>query len=172
MVEPDGVRNLGARWLGPLPEGRMEAPEEVFLAEVRWSPDTAPECFADPDPLVLMREVATIVHHGLQDSPAYEGATGFLDGHAPPEEWDSQMTVVTWLRDLARTTDFPSVTIRPARLARLETSSDPSREFGPREHPVLDGRATELPGDDDSTNPVTFIVKQQLGSSLHRRTRP
>ncbi|MDN5586115.1 MULTISPECIES: hypothetical protein [Brevibacterium] len=73
MVEPNRARNLGARWLGPTPEEQMKAPEEVFLAEVRWSPDTDPECFTDPDPLVFMREVATIVHHELQDSPAYEG---------------------------------------------------------------------------------------------------
>lgn len=131
----------------------MEAPEEALLAEVRWSPDTDPECFTDPDPLVLMREVATIVHHELQDSPAYEGATGFLDQHAPPEQWDSQMTVVTWLRDLARTTEFPAVPIRPARLARIDTSPDPSREFTPREHPVLEERAAELPGNEDATNP-------------------
>lgn len=33
------------------------------------------------------------------------------------------MTVVTWLRDRARTTDFPAVTIRPARLARIDRTT-------------------------------------------------
>lgn len=150
MSEPDRVQHLGAHVTGPLPEGRMEAPEEVFIAEVRWSPesDTDPECFAHRDPAVLMREVATIVHGELHGSPLYEGAGDFLDSHLPPDQWDSLLTVVKWLRDLAHTTDYPSVTIKAARMALIVTDTPDTPRRDLRAEPSLDDGAGELTADE------------------------
>lgn len=131
----------------------MQSPEEVFIAEVRWSPesDTDPECFAHRDPAVLMREVATIVHRELDGSPLYEGAGDFLDSHLPPDEWDSLMVVVRWLRDLTNTTDYPSVTIKPSKMALIVDDTNDSPDVAHRAEPSLDDRAAELTAGDDPT---------------------
>ena len=74
-------------------------PAYLFLGVILWSDDTEedPTVIADRNPVTLARTMAVMIHEMIDDSPAYEGATEFLESNPPPQDWVLPEDVDDWL---------------------------------------------------------------------------
>ena len=85
-------------------------PAYLFLGVILWSDDTEedPTVIADRNPVTLARTMAVMIHEMIDDSPAYEGATEFLESNPPPQDWVLPEDVDDWLEALREATPYPS----------------------------------------------------------------
>ena len=85
-------------------------PAYLFLGVILWSDDTEedPTVIADRNPVTLARTMAVMIHEMIDDSPAYEGATEFLESSPPPQDWVLPEDVDDWLEALREATPYPS----------------------------------------------------------------
>ena len=85
-------------------------PAYLFLGVILWSDDTEedPTVIADRNPVTLARTMAVMIHEMIDDSPAYGGATEFLESNPPPQDWVLPEDVDDWLEALREATPYPS----------------------------------------------------------------
>jgi len=85
-------------------------PTQLFLGVIVWSDDVEedPTVIADRNPVTLARVMATTIHEMMDDSPAFEGATEFLESHPSPMEWEWPRDVDDWLEELREATPYPA----------------------------------------------------------------
>ena len=85
-------------------------PKQLFLGVIVWSDDTEedPTVIADRNPVTLARVMATTIHDMMDDSPAFAGATEFMESHASPADWEWPEDVDDWLEELREATPYPA----------------------------------------------------------------
>lgn len=91
-------------------EGHARQPNPIFLGVIIWSDDAEedPTVIADRNPVTLARTMAVMIHEMIDDAPAYEGATEFLESNPPPQDWVLPEDVDDWLEALREATPYPS----------------------------------------------------------------
>lgn len=89
---------------------RPKPPAQLSLGVIIWSddPEEDPTVIADRNPVTLARVMATTIHDMMDDSPAFVGATGFLESHAAPADWQWPEDVDDWLEELREATPYPA----------------------------------------------------------------
>lgn len=102
-----GARPEPARSQPPEPP---RPPTQLFLGVIVWSDDTEedPTVIADRNPVTLARVMATTIHEMMDDSPAFEGATEFMESHASPADWEWPEDVDDWLEELREASPYPA----------------------------------------------------------------
>lgn len=85
-------------------------PTQLFLGVIVWSDDTEedPTVIADRNPVTMARVMATTIYDMMDDSPAFAGATEFLESHASPVDWEWPEDVDDWLEELREATPYPA----------------------------------------------------------------
>ena len=88
----------------------QKPPACLFLGVILWSDDTEedPTVIADRNPVTLARTMAVMIHDMIDESPAYVGATEFLESSPPPQDWVLPEDVDDWLEALREATPYPS----------------------------------------------------------------
>src|SRR5699024_9997288 len=106
------------------------APAMVQVGVILWSDfeDVEPSILVDTNPVRLARDVALMIHDGIQHDPAYAGAADFLEAHPfPPRPYDP-IAVQGWLDALRNSTDYPAFTLdsRPVSSSPGTLAHDPN----------------------------------------------
>ncbi|MDQ1128980.1 hypothetical protein [Microbacterium sp. SORGH_AS_0888] len=85
-------------------------PRMLCLGVVVWSddPDVEPTVLAHDSPVVVAHATALAIHEVLEDSPAYVGASEFLETHRGPRDWRTPEDVDAWLEALREATPHPA----------------------------------------------------------------
>ena len=99
------------RAAAPAPSaGHPRPPGSLSIGVIIWSDDTEedPTVIADRNPVTLARTMAVMIHDMIDDSPAYAGATEFLESNPPPQDWVLPEDVDDWLEALREATPYPS----------------------------------------------------------------
>lgn len=85
-------------------------PAQLSLGVIVWSddPEEDPTVIADRNPVTLARVMATTIHDMMDDSPAFQGATEFMESHSSPADWAWPEDVDDWLEELREATPYPA----------------------------------------------------------------